>query len=334
MQERLEEYENLLNNMYGKRLVSNLTERKNNSLIMKKPHELIKIILSYNRKVEENKGCKGTNDNNLCSDIYETNKINFIDRPMEFPSWHEGLTFNKKTPAKKLMIIGEAAGPTIITHINICFGLSNLYIDEEGDLNNADTDSLFSQLATDDIVKRFLRNWGLDSLEKYKKGLINQLWKYLNELFSRDIKSIINDIYITDLVKCNNRSEEKKKGNLIWKSCIKNCLKNLLKEIKLIRPEIIIFQGLKSYYKLRSELGKNNFSEKNEVISAYYEKYKEFKFSKYLKYGIIQFNDVDLTVNFLTIYHQSYVNRRMSNQNGKRQIYKELTADLIREKLF
>lgn len=330
MQERLEEYRNLLNSMYGKNLVSNLITLKNRSLIMRKPHELIKSVLSYDREVEESRGCKGKINNNLCSDIYETNKFNFIDRPMEFPSWREGLNFNNKSPAKKLMIIGEAAGPSIKTHINICFGLSNLFIDEKGNLNNADTDSLFSQLSTDDTIKISLRKWGLGSLEEYKKGLINQLWIYLNELFS---ENIINDIYVTDLVKCNNRSGENKKGNFIWTFCIKNCLINLLSEIKLIQPEVIIFQGLKSYYGLKKELKKNNFNKKKDVISAYYQKYKEFKFSKSLKYGIIQFEDLDLEITFLRIYHQKYVNSYMPNQNDERQIYKDSIALLIKEKI-
>lgn len=108
MQERLKEYESLLNSIYDEKLVSNLVERKNGSLIMKKPPELIKSVLSYVRYVGENKGC------NLCLDIYESKKFDFIDRPMEFPSWRGGLTFNNKSPAKKLMVIGESQNFFII----------------------------------------------------------------------------------------------------------------------------------------------------------------------------------------------------------------------------
>ncbi len=49
------------------------------------------------------------------------------------------------------MTIGEAAGPAISTIINIPYGLGNLYINEEGVMENENTLNLFEDLKTTEI---------------------------------------------------------------------------------------------------------------------------------------------------------------------------------------
>lgn len=330
MEDRLKNYLGLLNDMYGKNITSNMTEYKNNKLFLKNAIELNKAMFAYDRIIKM-EGCKGNFEdekNSSCLNKYEKKGIDFFNRPMEFPGWLGNLDFNNDNPAKKLMIIGEAAGPANKTHVNISFGLGNLYINDKGNLNNPKTNKLFDQLEHEPIIQKSLNKWNLSSLKNYKSSLFNDLWKYLSEIFSDFFQIVKKNTYITDLVMCNNRSNEGIKGNAIWRSCIKNCVNNLLREIEYIRPRVILFQGNNSYHRLKRFIKKNI---KEESVTEFYSDKNEYFFSKFPKFGKITFNDLEIV--FLKIYHQKYVNSYMPNRNAERQKYKELTASLIKEKI-
>lgn len=71
------------------------------------------------------------------------------------------------------------------------------------------------------------------------------------------------------------------------------------------------------------------FLEENPEISKYYP--EEYFFSKFLKFGKIDFYDFKST--FLKIYYHKYVNSYMLNRNDERQKYKNATRRLIKDKL-
>lgn len=174
---------------------------------------------------------------------------NFMNRPMEFPGFIS-LDFNKKH-VKDIMIIGEAAGPTISTSINFTYGLSNIDISNGGEML---TEKSFQKLKNQSNIEKaldklkvnrtYLKN--LNNLDKkieiFSKNLRNNLWERISGILGIRLEKVIKNIYITDLVKCNAP------GNRVWKYCRKDCfLTFLFKEMQLINPKVIFFLGISSY---------------------------------------------------------------------------------------
>ncbi len=295
---RLEKYCSLLEHIYGERIVDSFTTRneKNSSLTMNNEYDNQISRKGYERK--ENDGCI------TCKSIFRN--PNFSKRILEFPGWIEYLDFSGTKPAKEIMIIGEAP-TTLKDQINITFGLGFYPIDNDGNLN-------FDQL------KEIYSGEKIQLKAILKSVRPNRLWEYLNLLFLKKLDIIKPKIYITDLCKCNDdivRDGNLNKNQSMWTKCLTECL---IKEIELINPSLIIFQGGSPYKEVRSylkdqgiirsiintekdfpKLGDPNFYDKN---------YSKPDFGKF------PFNGKDIY--FFKIYHQAAFNRylKISDRNN------------------
>ncbi len=273
MGNRMDEYINLLKEFYDDKFLfkgangnyKGILERNDPILKLNKPWRINETIIKYRRAPGE--GCK------ICEESFKKHaKIDFHNRPMEFPGFHESLDFNEENVnVKDIMIIGEAAGPTIATHVNFTYGLSNTDIIEEKQTKKEgksikkwkiDTGKIFNLLKTHSLgisksldllnvrIKRKTTNLkGLpldDQIEKFRKSLHNNLWERLAKILPNSLEVLKSKVYITDLVKCNAR------GNNIWKHLKKKCFESfLIHEISIINPKLIIFLGNSGYYHLK-----------------------------------------------------------------------------------
>ncbi len=299
MRNRLDEYIKLLNEFYDEKFLFNGIKGNyegildlNNSIIgLNEPHKINEAIIKYRRALGE--GCKN------CEKIFESkkhSKINFYDRPMEFPSFYKSLDFNNnKDHIKDIMIIGEAAGPTIATHINCTYGLSNTKIDDDGRIK---TKEIFNKLKeyspklgeSLDLLKvgknqTKLKGLNLDDqIKKFRNNLHNNLWERLKKILPISLEALKSKVYVTDLVKCNAR------GNSIWNHLKEKCFENfLIHEIRIINPKLIIFLGNSGYYYLKERFEfdeccptDNNCALKKRPEYAKYKIYN-FRDDKYLK---------------------------------------------------
>ena len=86
------------------------------------------------------------------------------------------------------------------------------------------------------------------------------MWKYIDQLFSGKLDDIKDQIYITDLCKCNDdiksKIKKERKNEKIWEICRDNYL---IKEIELINPKLIIFQGWSPYKSIKGYFNEKNF---------------------------------------------------------------------------
>jgi hypothetical protein len=211
---------------------------------------------------------------------------------MEFPGFYKSLDFNKDH-VKDIMIIGEAAGPGIATHINCTYGLSNTKIDDDGRIK---TKEIFNKLKeysqklgeSLDLLKvgeTKLEGLNLNNqIEKFCNSLRNNLWERLKKILPISLEALKSKVYVTDLVKCNAR------GNSIWKHLKEKCFENfLIHEIRIINPKLIIFLGNSGYYYLkeRFEFDECCPTDSNCNLKDHpeYAKYKIYNFrdDKYLK---------------------------------------------------
>jgi uracil-DNA glycosylase family 4 len=193
-----------------------------------------------------------------CKKIY-SKQSDFSERKMDFPSWLGNLDFREKN-AKRIMIIGEDISPAIKKDINIAYGLARYIIDDDG--------KLFDESGKE-VEKR------------------NKLWFNIKKLADGQLHAILENIYITDTSKCHAF-----KNQNIWKSCSDTYLK---KEIKLICPKVIIFQGRTSYNKARKVFERDM---KEEKIPE----------DNFTRIGKISFANQD-PIPFIKIYHTSVANR-------------------------
>lgn len=269
MENRIDEYIKLLRAFYDDKFLFNgvkgnyegTLSRNGSILKLNKPWRINETIIKYRRAPGE--GCTS------CEEIFEDHsKIKFYDRLMEFPGFHESLDFEKEH-VKDIMILGEAAGPGISTHVNCTYGLSNTDIieekhaDEEGKI---DTERIFNLLKehSSDIGKSLdllnveikkktynLKGKPLDEqIEKFRENLHNNLWERLVKILpdSLTLKDLKNKVYVTDLVKCNA------KGNEMWKHFKEKCFESfLIHEIRIINPKLIIFLGNTGYDYLKNK---------------------------------------------------------------------------------
>lgn len=201
-----------------------------------------------------------------------------VYRKMDFVSWLGKLDFNSQH-IKKIMMIGEDVSPRVQTYINISYGLGRYEIKPEGRMEE-------------------------------ERG--NKLWIDLNYLFDNELKLVKNNIYISDIAKCNAHKDKK-----VWESCSNNYLLN---EINLINPKIIIFQGNTSYRFTKKLFKEKELSWEEQPIDEF------FVEKTFPKFGYVKLpNNYEAT--FIKICHSS-----MANENCKknyREKYKKLIADRI-----
>lgn len=276
--DRLDTYCKLLEGIYGKRIVELFTIKNENTLklTMNNEEDNQKAKRDYVRK--EGEGCS------TCQSIFRN--PNFFKRNLEFPGWIGYLNFSGTIPAKEIMVIGEAPTP-LEEQINIAFGLGLYHIERDGKLNADQLKEIYKQ------VKR------------------NKLWEYLNLLFLKRLDIIKSKIYITDLCKCNDDIE--KDGNLnknqrMWTKCFSKCL---IKEINLINPSLIIFQGWDSYKYVMKYLEEHGLIESK----------REF-YSNQLQSGKFPLNGKNIY--FFKIHHQAYFYSRLKDYERSNYINQNL----------
>lgn len=315
---RLEDFCKLLDNIYGKEVVSLFTTQNdsNDTLSMNKEAHNQKSIKDYKRK--DGEGCE------ICYMDFR-NKETFFKRNLEFPGWVEKLNFSKTNPAKRIMIIGEAP-PPLVEQINIAFGLGYLPIERDGNLNFVQLRKTYK--GEEKRVNKIISN-------QTKK---NKLWVYLNLLFSDKLNKIKPMIYLTDLCKCNDDNSSGK-NEKIWKKCRDNYL---IKEIALINPSLIIFQGWSSYVYLRDYLkcekiikSEGEILQNVELINKRYYR-EEVGYSKkslYYNpfYGKLPFNGKHIP--FFIIFHQSNFTNQKKKKKYNRTDYINRHSEFVKEKI-
>ena len=130
---RIDDFHKFLSDVYGSEIVNNLIEKDSEKNTISFKHDevgLTKFIYKYylslaKRNLNQVEGCKE------CKDIF--GKF-FLTRPFEFSNWRGELDFNKEH-VKDIMIVGEAAGPSIKTHLNFSYGLCYLPVEPNGEMD-------------------------------------------------------------------------------------------------------------------------------------------------------------------------------------------------------
>lgn len=314
----------MLERIYGESIVKSFTTRNENNFSLKMNDEAHnqKEKKNYDRK--DGEGCK------LCYVDFR-NKENFFKRILEFPGWIRYLDFSGTTPAKEIMIIGEA--PTRLKdQINIAFGLGYFPIKSNGKLNFVQLRKTYA--VEEKLLEKIISN-------QTKK---NKLWEYLNHLFSGKLEAIKPMIYITDLCKCNDdiktKNKKERKNKKIWKICGDNYL---IKEIELIKPKLIIFQGWSSYKYLKDYLIQENEEIKSQddilenvelINKQYYREetgYSEKSLYYNPFYGKLPFNGNQ--IHFFVIFHQSNFTNPSKKNKYNRTVYVDRHLKFIKEKI-
>ena len=291
---RLEKYCGLLERIYGESIVKLFTVKNENdlTLTMNNEYDNQKAKKNYQRKEKE--ACTA------CKSIFRN--PNFFKRNLEFPGWIGDLDFSGTTPAKEIMLIGESP-PPLKEQINIAFGLGYYPIERDGKLNFEQLKETYSEEET--LLKKII---------KYQVNN-NRLWEYLNLLFLNKLDIIKPKIYISDLCKCNDDTEKKE----MWTKCFTECL---IKEIKLINPKLIIFQGGSSYtFVMRYLKSERLIKSKRSILEEterYYPKpgepdYYKKSFSEPC-FGRFPLNGKNYY--FFKIYHQAYFVRWFKGLEG------------------
>lgn len=322
-------------NYYGEVILSNLTnynlqnfDFKSDKLYFEEEKKAInEFIIKYRRS--KRNGCQ----NPKCFKAFGKD---FLIRPQEFSAWLGYLDFKDNNPAKSIMMIGEAAGPAISTSINIPYGLGNLYINEEGVMENENTLNLFEDLKTTEIEpyldeliiksrRKIIKLKDLPDLEKkmeiFRENLYNHnLWDYTYRLFKERFLDFLNNLYLTDLVKCNLS------GNVMWKNCKKECQKLAYNEINLILPRIILFLGGQSHYQTKKLLKKNNITI-SPVIENLNEYFSE-EFLEFLKFEKFILNNNEILM--FKLYHNKRIGNYMSKESSTKFI-KECRKFIVNE---
>lgn len=300
-------YKNLIN-IYGHEITDSLIEKrsKNNVISFKQDRlGLTKFLIEYYLSLEKKKPSQ-IKSCDFCKQIFGND---FKDRPFEFSNWRGVLDFNKKN-VKEIMIIGEAAGPGIKTHLNFSYGLSNLPVESNGVMDwnkindmfsNVEEEILSSKLYNELEVKKII------SKVKEKRAVKHKLWEYLHEIFSEtdnNLELLLNSLFITDMVRCNLGETPRWKSNTIWEHCVDNCKQFFFEEIKLINPKLILIIANSTYRTFTTLLNDENI----KINTS-----DEIDFDKYLKpfpgrhFGKFTLNDN--IFHFYQIYHNNYYYR-------------------------
>ncbi len=290
-------YKNLIN-IYGHEITDSLIVKKSNKEISFKQGKLgrTKFLIEYYLNLEKKKPTQ-IESCALCRNIFGND---FKYRPFEFSNWRGVLDFNKKN-IKDIMIIGEAAGPDIKTHLNFSYGLTNLPIDRNGVMewneiknlfNTIQKEILSSKLYDESKVKRII------SKVKKKVAFNHKLWEYVHRIFTEtdnNLEFLLNSLFNTDMVRCNLGETPKWKSNTIWERCIDNCKRFFFEEIKLINPKLILIITDPAYKTFTTLLNGENIK---------INKSKEIDFDKYLEpFPSRNFGNFTLNDNIIHFYH-------------------------------
>ncbi len=304
---RIIKFEALLKRYYSPRLADLLLHfdiEKETVKFIKDKVAINKFLIEFKRNINE--GCKRPE----CIQAFGKG---FQERPMEIPGGNVTLNFKGGEIAALIMVVGEAAGPGISTHLNLAYGLVNLHIRNDGRWAEKENNQIFEQLEKEvsdeglgNLRYKKYKYWEKSSkakkLEKYRKGIENHnLWEYFAEIFGIRFEFIKNNIYITDLCKCNAKNNQK------WKECSESCIQFLYEEVQLITPLLIIFLGKESQEQFTNLLKKKGMKITagllNDIqvnMSKYYEDFKTLRLFKSFEMNGQQ-------VFIINIYHNKWL---------------------------
>jgi len=335
---RIKNYETLLKEIYGSRVIEaffNIDHKNNTISLMKDKVAINNFLIEYKR---DDDGCK----NLKCKELF---KELFIERPMEIPGSLKPLNFNDEDRSALIMMVGEAAGPAISTHLNLTYGLLNLNINDDGSWDKGKNDQIFSQLGktvSDEGLSnlRFpkIKKWKsysrAEKLKRYRKSIEkHNLWTYLAKIFDKSFPFVKKNLYITDLSKCNDSE------NKMWKKCFIDCINFLYEEVQLIKPLLIIFLGRKSQTEFMNLLRK-----KGEKVSAGKLNGKKVNLEKYYEdfEALRSYNSFmigNLPVFMINIYHNKWLTDYLTEDkkelvekylNQCKRFMKEIALPLIK----
>jgi len=306
----LEEYKTLLNSIFGQEVVEFLTETLNGKkLKLKSFKDNLKDFLDYQRDASED-----------CNDCIEYSKYTsqklqnstiFGNKIMEFPCWHTDYPLNfSKEIVKKYMIIGIDPGPDIRSDIHSAYELNLFELDSE----------------QKNIMTKFEKLIRFPNYNRYKKHFNSSkgasLLPYLKALFLDEYDKLLKDLYITDVCKCLYDYEGENKGRQfgVRDYCFQKCGN---KEIEMINPELIIFQGgaFESFKRITKKSKEIEIIPQDEIIDKYFKNLIDMGI-KHRKFGYISINDRQFK--FIKIYHSTKFNITASKRKTSLKAYQEL----------
>lgn len=333
--ERSEDFYDYLLGIYSKEILENfiVKDTQNKKIFFNQDEiDLISFIIKYfldleYKKSEQIKCC------DKCKSIFG---IYFKKRHFEFPNWRDSLDFDQQN-AKDIMIIGEAAGPKIKSHLNFSYGLNFLPIEENGRINSKKLDNFFKEVREN--IFKDIKNERMKEIRnilfQMKQDVMNNLWQYLYDIFFEKnnimFDRFLNSVYITDLVKCNLGKTAEIKSNTIWKNCIDNCKENFFKEIKLINPKLILIIADSTFETFKSLL-----QDKKIKITLYSDiNFKDIDFKDYLsKFNSRHFGYFELNQSKIYFFHIFHNKRyyRLEKQFIRPE-YKKLNQKFFSEEI-
>ncbi|MBA7539420.1 hypothetical protein ES705_31699 [subsurface metagenome] len=312
----LKEYKDLLNSIYGEKVIEFLTETFNGKeLKLKCFKNNIKDFLDFKRDTSED--CNNCLENNLYKSQKLSNSTIFENKIMEFPCWHTKypLDFTKDT-VKKYMIMGIDPGPKIRSDVHSAYELNLFELDKEQ--NNIMTE--FEKIIKDS-------NYSIYN-EHYNSSKGASLFPYLKDLFLDEYNKLLKELYITDVCKCLYDYEGENKGRQsdVWNNCFQKCG---IKEIEIINPELIIFQGstFESFKKIIKNSKKIEIVLKDEIINNYFDSSLIDMGIRNRKFGYISINGHH--IKFIKIYHSSTHNIPTLKRKTSLKAYQELIKNEI-----
>ena len=314
--ERPKEYKYLLNSIYGEKVTEFLTESFNGKeLKLKCFKNKIRDFLDFKR--DTSRDCNECLENNLYKSQKLRNSTIFENKIMEFPCWHTKYPLDfKKDTVKKYMIIGIDPGPKIRSDVHSAYELNLFELDREQKNKMAE-------------FEKTIKN---ANYIKYKKHFISSkgasLFPYLKDLFLNEYNKLLKELYITDVCKClyDYKGENKGRKSVVWNNCFQKCG---IKEIEIINPELIIFQGsaFESFKKIIKNSKKIEIVLKDEIINKYFDSSLIDMGIKNRKFGYISLNGH--RIKFIKIYHSTKLNYTALKRKTSLKAYQELIKNEI-----
>ena len=312
----IKEYKNLLNNIYGEKVIEFLTETLNGQeLKLKCFKNHIEDFLDFKRDTSED--CNDCLEKNLYKSQKLRNSTIFENKIMEFPCWHTKypLDFTKEN-VKKYMIMGIDPGPKIRSDVHSAYELNLFELDGEQRNKMAEFEKAIKKTNYIRYKKHFNSSKGAG------------LFPYLKDLFLDKYNKLLKELYITDVCKClyDYEGENKGKESVVRNNCFQ---KYGIKEIEIINPELIIFQGsaFESFKKIRKNSKKIEIVIKNEIIDKYFDSSLIDMGIKNRKFGYISLNGH--CIKFIKIYHSTKLNYTALKRKTSLKAYQDLIKNEI-----
>jgi len=316
MNKDLEAYLKLIKSIYRDDVVNFLTTiNEDGKIFLKCFKNKLSEFFTYRRK---DNFCALCEEKGLIEERTLKRTTMYRNKIIEFPCWHteHPLDFTK-SHVKSFMIIGIDPGPSIRSDIHAAYELNMFSLNQD---------------QTND-VNEFSRVIGLEKFSQFKKQLLEHytsskgagLFPYLKDLFLDKYDYLLKNLYITDISKCflDYEGIKRTEKSRILRICFSEYLK---REIILINPKLIIFQGTSfEIFKSITRDHKDILIENEEqIVNKYFNNVQDLGIRN-RKFGTIWFNSNK--AKFIKLYHSSSHNipskMRMISLNS----YRELIQD-------